>query len=183
MTCLVAAALVVGLPLAGGIPPALAKGSKASQGTALRTLPSWPADDLAPGRVGYLETAPRIEQVLVVAVERSGRACGFRTAPPAAGEIRATGAFVGGAIGKTMEETDRRCVLLALEHGADGEAVAWTNPATGNSYEITVVKTFVTIDGRRCRVYGTRADTGKAFAIVYGTACREENGAWRFVSR
>ena len=92
------------------------------------------------------------------------------------------GAYLGGSIGKNMDDQDRARMNNALESNNVGQPAYWQNQKTGASYKVTPVKN-VTVQGNRyCREYRTTADIGGKQQQMYGTACRQPDGAWKAVS-
>ena len=68
-----------------------------------------------------------------------------------------------------------------LEHGQSGIAVPWSNPGTGNSGEITVLRTYFKDDGTPCRDYRRTVETSAgAKGVFEGTGCRIDEGLWQF---
>jgi surface antigen len=71
-----------------------------------------------------------------------------------------------------------RLVQTTLESVPDGTTRRWTNPKTGNSGEITPLRTYVTQDGSFCRDYreelAITGDSGR----FYHTACRDGSARW-----
>ncbi|WP_455235280.1 RT0821/Lpp0805 family surface protein [Thiogranum longum] len=88
------------------------------------------------------------------------------------------GAAIGGAIGRSMDDTDRLKTAHALENVRTGVPSTWRNPDTGNAYAVTSTRTFETAGGP-CREYTIDAQIGGRTEQVYGTACRQADGSWR----
>jgi surface antigen len=89
------------------------------------------------------------------------------------------GAFIGNAIGKNMDDTDKLKVQSALNNNNVGEPAYWKNAQSGNSYKVVPVKN-VTVNGNKyCREYRTVADIGGKKQEMYGTACRQPDGSWK----
>jgi len=88
------------------------------------------------------------------------------------------GAYIGGAIGHSMDETDRIKTAKTLETVRTGVSSSWKNPDTGNSYAVTPTRTFETTSGP-CREYTIDARIEGRKQQVYGTACRQPDGSWR----
>ncbi len=86
------------------------------------------------------------------------------------------GAAVGAEIGRRMDRTDRSCVGHALELARDGQSVAWRNPASGVTFQLTPLPQPATRDG--CRRFRLVA-TGR-FGLSEGraTACPDPQGVW-----
>lgn len=68
---------------------------------------------------------------------------------------------------------------IVLESSGNGEGLPWLNAETGNSGEITVLRTFQTDEGRFCRVFRDGMLISGASASFENTACRDESGTWR----
>lgn len=92
------------------------------------------------------------------------------------------GAYLGGAIGKNMDDTDKMQMNSALENNSAGQPAYWRNNRSGNSYRVTPTKN-VTVHGNQyCREYRTVATINGKEQVMYGTACRQADGAWRAVN-
>ncbi|MBG0777225.1 MAG: glycine zipper 2TM domain-containing protein [Desulfovibrionaceae bacterium] len=110
-----------------------------------------------------------------------------KTAAAVAGALG--GALLGGAIGtsigKNMDDTDRLMTARALEKAPTGQDVAWHNPDTGRSYDVTPTKTYESPKepGRYCREYTTSVEIGGETQKAYGTACRQPDGTWQIVGQ
>lgn len=87
------------------------------------------------------------------------------------------GAMIGGAIGRSMDDTDRLKTARSLETVRTGVPSTWRNPDTGNEYTVVPTRTFDSNTGP-CREYTVDARGGKREKI-YGTACRQPDGAYR----
>lgn len=98
----------------------------------------------------------------------------------AAGSV--AGAVIGNAIGKSMDDTDRMRMNSALENNNIGEPAYWHNARTGTDYRVVPTRN-VTYEGNEyCREYRTIAEIGGKKREVYGTACRQPDGAWQIVN-
>ncbi len=97
------------------------------------------------------------------------------------------GAMIGGSVGKSMDDTDRKQVKMALESNKTGKARRWKNPDNGASYKVVPTRTYQrkVEDGstRPCREYTTTAIIGGVEQKIYGTACRMDDGSWKIVSQ
>lgn len=98
----------------------------------------------------------------------------------AAGSV--AGAMIGGAIGKNMDDTDRMRMNQALESNSVGQPAYWRNEHTGTHYRVTPTRNVNYHGNRYCREYRTVADIGGKKREVYGTACRQPDGAWKAVN-
>ncbi len=92
------------------------------------------------------------------------------------------GAILGGSIGRQMDQVDQSCVGQVLEYAPDNQAVAWQNPNTDAYYTTTATNTYEQQDGRYCREYQTTSTVGGRVQTMYGTACRQPDGAWEIVN-
>ena len=92
------------------------------------------------------------------------------------------GAFLGGEIGKSLDEVDRlkaaQAQQSALESNASGISSSWQNPDTGNSGTVTPQPATKKSTGEVCRKFVHEVSTkdGKT-EVSKGTACRV-NGRW-----
>jgi len=91
------------------------------------------------------------------------------------------GAFLGSQIGKSMDQTDRNKVQIALENSRTNHSTSWKNPDTGVRYRVKPVKTYKSKRGNYCREYITQATVAGKKQQVYGTACRQPDGTWKIV--
>lgn len=91
------------------------------------------------------------------------------------------GACIGGSIGHTMDEVDRMNMNQALESTPTNQTRCWTNPDSHICYKVTPKRTYYHGD-QPCREYTTSAIIGGKRQQVYGTACRQADGAWKIVS-
>lgn len=92
------------------------------------------------------------------------------------------GAYLGGAIGKNMDDTDKMQVNNALENNAPGQPAYWRNANTGRTYRVVPTKNVTVRGNRYCREYRTVATINGKQEVMYGTACRQPDGAWKAVS-
>ncbi len=92
------------------------------------------------------------------------------------------GAIVGSTIGKSMDKADHHCVGQALEHAPDNQTIAWSNPDGGAEYRVTPTQTYQTSSGGYCREYQTISTVNGRSQETYGTACRQQDGAWKLVN-
>ena len=92
------------------------------------------------------------------------------------------GAFIGGAIGRNMDATDRLKMTQALDSNTVGQPAYWQNQKTGTNYTVVPTKN-VTVDGNQyCREYRSTANIAGKKQQVYGTACRQPDGTWQVVN-
>lgn len=92
------------------------------------------------------------------------------------------GAFIGGALGKNMDNTDKLKMTRALDNNQVGQPAYWQNSNTGASYTVTPTQN-VTVNGNQyCREYQTTAVVAGKQQKVYGTACRQPDGSWKIIN-
>lgn len=103
-----------------------------------------------------------------------------RTAATVVGTI--AGGYIGSNIGRSMDDTDRLKASHSLENNRTNEPYSWHNPDTGNDFTVTPTRTYQTDTGHYCREYTTDVVVGGKHEQAYGTACRQEDGAWKVVS-
>jgi len=90
------------------------------------------------------------------------------------------GAFIGGAVGQRMDETDQMKAQQAIMTNPTNEPSTWYNPSSKTKYQVTptaLPKTYD--DGRTCREFSTKAIIGDKSETVYGTACQQADGSWQ----
>jgi surface antigen len=92
------------------------------------------------------------------------------------------GAYMGGAIGKNMDDMDRMKMNSVLENNAVGQPAYWQNPKTGASYNVEPVKNVIYEGNKYCREYRSIANVAGKKQQVYGTACRQPDGSWQVVN-
>ena len=103
-----------------------------------------------------------------------------RLAATAIGAI--LGALVGGSIGRAMDEIDQTCVGRVLETARTGQTVAWRNPDSGGTYEVTPVATNTSDPNRYCRDYTARSTINGRTETIRGVACRQHDGTRKTVN-
>lgn len=96
----------------------------------------------------------------------------------AAGTI--IGVLVGGEVGRQMDRQDALCVDQALETAPDGSTITWNSGR--ETYRVTPTETAQVDDGRYCREYRAQSTVDGRQTQVYGTACRQPDGAWQIVN-
>lgn len=93
------------------------------------------------------------------------------------------GAYLGGEVGKSMDETDKLKMNQTLESNCVGQPAYWKNGKTGTSYSVVPTRN-VTVDGNQyCREYRSTANIAGKKQQVYGTACRQPDGSWQIVQQ
>jgi len=89
----------------------------------------------------------------------------------------AAGAIIGNKIGRELDEADRGCFGHALEVGKTGQAVSWTNDATGVRYEM-VPGADRNRNDDTCREFTLRAYRDTRQFSEQGMACESQPGVW-----
>ncbi len=96
------------------------------------------------------------------------------------------GAFVGGQLGKTLDDVDQmkanETQQAVLEKNKDGQSSTWNNPNTGHSGRVTPIRTQQASSGEYCREYEHEITVDGRKEIVKGTACRQNDGSWRVIN-
>lgn len=95
------------------------------------------------------------------------------------------GALMGGHIGKTMDDYDKRLAQQtsqrALENAPVGNSIEWRNPDNGHYGSVTPTRTFRSEAGQYCREYTQTVVVGGEKQQAYGRACRKPDGQWEIV--
>ncbi len=96
------------------------------------------------------------------------------------------GGLLGSEVGKSLDKADQAFLAnnarSALESTPSGMSSNWVNPDSGNSGSLTPTNTYATSSGQPCREYHSTVTIEGQTEDVYGTACREPDGSWRFVN-
>ncbi len=96
------------------------------------------------------------------------------------------GGLIGSEVGKSLDKADQAYLAnnaqSTLESAPTGMSSSWVNPDTGNSGSMTPTNTYATASGQPCREYHSTVTIDGQTEDVYGTACREPDGSWRFVN-
>jgi surface antigen len=96
------------------------------------------------------------------------------------------GGLLGSEVGKSLDQADQayaeRNAQDTLETAPTGYSSSWTNPDSGHSGSLTPTQTYSTAEGQPCREYRSTVTIDGQTEDVYGTACREPDGSWRFVN-
>jgi len=94
------------------------------------------------------------------------------------------GAAIGGSVGNyldRMDEHDHKQMNTVLEKAPDGRTSKWSNPNNNITHRVTPENTYKHESGQYCREFNTNATVGGQNKEIYGTACRQSNGAWKVV--
>ena len=70
----------------------------------------------------------------------------------------------------------------ALNHGAPGEAVDWSNPDSGTYGTVTADQVTTPTQSEDCRQFETTVNVKGEDRATTGTACRTQNGAWKIIA-
>ncbi|MER9265696.1 hypothetical protein NKI63_14115 [Mesorhizobium sp. M0410] len=107
--------------------------------------------------------------------------------PPSGAKVATTiisamgGGLVGGSIGASLSETEKRSALeaeyKALEYTASGQKVAWKSDSSAHRGEVVAAQPY-RVGSQDCRQYTHTVFTGTAGATARGTACRNADGSW-----
>ena len=132
-------------------------------------------------RAGYYERSGQTVGAFVGQV--IGEASGSRYPVARILGSTAAGAYIGGRIGRSMDERDRQRAYYALEHGRNNHSTRWTNSSTQNRYVITPAYGNRNTNNLYCRSYATEAYVQGQKVVYYGYACRGQDGYWRDARR
>ncbi|WP_425403070.1 RT0821/Lpp0805 family surface protein [Hwanghaeella sp.] len=120
-----------------------------------------------------------------------GGALGYEVIGSGSGQL--VGLVVGAAVGSgagyvladRLTQLDLRTMNKSTYEGLTerptGETVAWNNPDSGNSGEITPLRTFLSNDGKLCRDYRRTVNVAGEVQHTTHTACRNGRGDWLHV--
>lgn len=88
-------------------------------------------------------------------------------APPKAASLRSDDIALAEAL-----------VNAAMETASDSERRSWANKASGNSGDVTPLRTFATANGYFCRDYSEIVRIGSRATTTSRTVCRDTDGRW-----
>lgn len=89
------------------------------------------------------------------------------------------GALLGYSLGdKLFDSADRICIAQTLEFIDENLRVTWTNQQRNAYYTVTPQRRYRE-GGRYCREFTSVARIGDRKETVFGTACRQPDGAWQ----
>jgi surface antigen len=89
------------------------------------------------------------------------------------------GAVIGNRVGRALDDADRSCFGHALEIGAAGQRVTWTNEASGLRFELSPGADQPR-NGQTCREYTLVTNAGRRDRASHtGLACRSAAGVWQ----
>lgn len=92
----------------------------------------------------------------------------------------AVGGLLGYIVGNEMDKFDRRNVVQAVDKYPSGKTRAWSNPDSGNYYEVTPEPAYRPAHNPQqvCRNATILAQIDGKAKKTQTTACRDERGAW-----
>lgn len=95
------------------------------------------------------------------------------------------GAWVGSEVGKSLDKADRAAIDRAERRATTSpmnETITWNNPDSGNRGTVTPVREGKDPKGRYCREFRQTIEVNGKLEEGYGTACRQEDGAWQIMT-
>ena len=91
------------------------------------------------------------------------------------------GGLVGSEIGRLLDKEDQRRLAEARQQAlASGTAVAWSNPDSGNSGQVTPKRSY-TSDEASCWEYDNDIAAGGKEETRTLSACEQSDGTWKEV--
>lgn len=108
-----------------------------------------------------------------------GQAIGKNTGGTLVGA--AVGTLLGYIIGNELDKQDKEKILETYNTGLTGKPVAWTNPDTGNKFEM-VPKSPYRANNEICRQARINAVIDGKKEVINSTACRDQSGRWKIKS-
>lgn len=91
------------------------------------------------------------------------------------------GGLIGGAIGTSLDEADRRMALeaeyRALEYTPAGQGVTWKGANSNRSGEVIAAQPY-RVGSQDCRQYSHAVSLDGHKQTARGTACRNADGSW-----
>ena len=92
----------------------------------------------------------------------------------------AVGTMLGYIVGNEMDKYDRQELNHVYERGMSGQSAAWTNPDSGNQYQVTPQQAYFPPGTQQpCRKAEIVAFIDGKRETTYTTACRDINGQWQ----
>ena len=86
-----------------------------------------------------------------------------------------------GALAERDVDLAARLMQSTLESAPDGTTRRWSNQESGNSGQITPLRTYVSEDGYFCREYREELMVAGEGGRFYHTACREGAARWAWL--
>jgi len=95
------------------------------------------------------------------------------------------GAWLGSELGKSLDAADKaymeRSTQDSLEYSKTGSPVAWNNPDSGHSGQVTPRDTYQNPQGQYCRRFEQTIFVDGQEEAAFGRACRQPDGSWKIV--
>jgi surface antigen len=105
--------------------------------------------------------------------------------PTSTGAAPLLAAWAGSAVGRQLDDADRRLVaeaeFEALESGVAGTSREWKNGASGHRGSVTPGPAY-SVNQYTCRDYVDQITVDGKTDTVRSTACRQPDGSWRPIS-
>lgn len=96
----------------------------------------------------------------------------------------AVGTMLGYIVGNEMDKYDRQHLNSVYETGRSGQTSTWSNPDTGNTYQVTPQPAYTASSSNQpCRKAEIQAIIDGKPETTYTTACRDESGQWVLQNR
>lgn len=115
------------------------------------------------------------------AVQTGGRGDAARDPAVAAATAAALGGLIGPKLDSALDDGDRRLAyqaqMDALERGAPGAPIAWSNPDSGRHGNIVAGPAY-RVKSATCRGYSHTVTIDGQLETVRKTACRSGDGKW-----
>lgn len=96
------------------------------------------------------------------------------------------GGLIGNQIGRGLDKVDRmeaqRAQYRSLEYGRSGQSTDWYNPDSGHRGSYVARPAYKNDTGLYCREFTQTVTIAGKREDAYGTACRQQDGAWKVVS-
>lgn len=93
----------------------------------------------------------------------------------------AGGYYAADYIIKRDKEKMEKAAFLSLDSAAEGSTVYWENDDTGSAGSFTVLRSFQSQEGRRCREFMANAMGELGTIEKKETACLRHNGSWEII--
>ena len=92
----------------------------------------------------------------------------------------AIGTVLGYIVGNEMDKMDRMQLNQVYETAPSGQPVSWTNPDTGNNYQVVAQPAYSNPQNQQapCRKAEILATIDGQAQKTYTTACRNSRGEW-----
>jgi surface antigen len=89
------------------------------------------------------------------------------------------GTVVDESIDRNMDDRDRACIRVLLDHHDDGHELWWKNAEAGISFSILATRSFRSGGGLLCREFSAKSQRGDlTIGAAQRVACRQLSGDW-----